>query len=666
MLLDHGEELPPPSFLGESTEHDYLTQVQQHVAMVKTAATSLLGELAKEITDVETQRRSEGKDADHPWMATSKAVADFSSASFNAQAQEGEEAQENHFLDVSAHERLDVVFHDPSGWSWCIAEDNRGQGYVPSNLLIEIASVLESHSGDGNSTSVLPVSKRDEVEVLLRHYSGWSLCRKPQAASQDAAPSEGWVPDSVLSDHPRSFATKQHRLILNGLHRLAEDAYGVEASFYKLRTQGAEEAPATLESLYGQVLTLIEEYKTICQFVQAKAQAGEAEQASVEKKRATKDDAASPQKKGTAVPDWVYVGSRCLWNSKSQGHQMPVTIRKVCLHREQVLVVFDETPTARKIIDFKAFADLVTCPLWPRSAKDRTARSNRSRRKGKGAAQQAVERAEEALADDLRGMMDELGSNVEDLVSSRRSERASSRRGSAHSSISSEDSDDSSDVSSSDGASTVAPPPETSLSEMASAPSAQHSARLNDGGGSSAGAAQATEMPSDENEAMSDDEEAQMAGDEAPLVDQEETSVQKSQPTSDLLNDLTDDPESEVNEDAAATQLQSAFRGRCGRRKWVAQLSVALCQQYLEDAQAEIEATARLQMQREDSASRIQSRYRGNRDRAKVMEALEAAAAAEAAEAAEAAARAEAAAAAEAAAVASCKPMRVAGALGDM
>ena len=61
----------------------------------------------------------------------------------------------------------------------------------------------------------------DEFEVILRHYSGWSLCRRPQSSQcEGLQESEGWLPDNCLSDHPRNAATKQRLGTIDSLSTL--------------------------------------------------------------------------------------------------------------------------------------------------------------------------------------------------------------------------------------------------------------------------------------------------------------------------------------------------------------------------------------------------------------------------------------------------------------
>jgi len=598
MLMENGEALPPPSFLGESAEQDYLTQVQQHVGLLKNSAHSLLHELAKEITEVEAQLNEEGKAPDHAWTSTGLVIADFRGKDAQAELSEANDGkeQEHFFLDVKTGERVDLIQRDPTGWTWCIAAKGRGQGYVPSASVIDIAQVLVSHGSEGEENGTLQVTKGEELEVLVRHYSGWTLCRKANG-------SEGWVPDTCLSENPRCQATKQHRLILNGLHALAQDAYGVEASFCRLRSlQAGDETIAengeptpTLESLYAQVLALIDEYKNICEALEANAAANTArtettrDTQSPDRKKRNGSNREEDRKKHD-LPDWVYVDSRCTWNSKSRNEELPVTIRKVCYHRLQVLVIFDDTPTHRKILAFKDFKDEGNCPLAPRSPDFR----KRSKKRTKGQALAAVEKAEDELADDLRGLVEDLG--VESLASARLSARLHSAR-SGHNLDSDGDSDNSTSTSS-----TAEPPPE----EPSSDPSTQHSARFG-------------KDASPNNEA------------------------------------LTKAAEEEAKKIAAAVRLQAAWRSHNARRCALSRLVRSTCLRVVAEAEksiAEAAAEAALRARKEEAATRIQSRQRGIIDRRRSAElALAKAAAAEAAAkaAAEEAARAKAAAEAAAA-----------------
>eukprot|EP00929_Paragymnodinium_shiwhaense_P114045 TRINITY_DN8235_c0_g1_i1.p1 TRINITY_DN8235_c0_g1~~TRINITY_DN8235_c0_g1_i1.p1 ORF type:complete len:2188 (+),score=673.38 TRINITY_DN8235_c0_g1_i1:151-6714(+) len=422
LLLKDEESLPPPSFLGESAEDQYLTQVQRNVATVKGAATTLLNELHREISELETQQRAamEAKGKQPEWYANGLILESFSGRAFlsNGEGEGNEEKTDTSqipFLDMLKGEHIDYAVFDTSGWAWCVKEGAQEQGWIPTGIVVEVARVSEGYN-ENNDDGTLILKPGEELQVKQRHYSGWTLCARSSSAGFGAEPrlEEGWVPDHCLSDHPRNGATKQHRLILNGVHRLAEEAYNFEMLFYRLRTQGTAEGEARpdLRTLYDQVVSLIDEYRGICEAtIHAQQQAEELaakERAAERHSRATRPSSAvgsrTPSKSIPGIPDWVYPAGSCLWKSKTQGGKhLAVTVKKICQQRRQVLVIFDADASARKIVSFESFKDLTTCPLLPPKRR-------RRKRRRKGDAECADDAAQRDLAEDLRGMMEDLGS----------------------------------------------------------------------------------------------------------------------------------------------------------------------------------------------------------------------------------------------------------------
>mmetsp|Transcript_102095 Transcript_102095/g.181325 ORF Transcript_102095/g.181325 Transcript_102095/m.181325 type:complete len:1913 (+) Transcript_102095:91-5829(+) len=399
MLLEHGEDLPAPSFLGETAQDNFLTQVQRHVAMVKQAATTIIAQLSEATAEADAAER-----AKHPWHGNGKAVVDFNPADFQAA-----EKLDIPFMEMKAGDKVDLTIHEASGWAWVVSKEEKSQGWVPATTVVEVADVLQDY-GEGqedSEESTMKCKKGEELEVVMRHYSEWTLCRKPKPAGggPEVVSEEGWLPDLCLSEHPRNLATKRQHLIQSGLQRLATDATGIEAVFYRLRTQGASESEEdSLQLLHQQVCGLADEYRAIVGVIQAqpfllspeKQQAEKAAQAAA---KAQED--LDPVALG--LPAWVRLDARCCYYSKSQQRNLSVTIRRVCQVRKQILVTFDADTNARKIVGFEAFADMATCPLQP---KDKQKKRKKGHRR---AAKDADSLAQDQLAADLRGMMQDLG-----------------------------------------------------------------------------------------------------------------------------------------------------------------------------------------------------------------------------------------------------------------
>ncbi|CAE7257763.1 ephA [Symbiodinium microadriaticum] len=273
---------------------------------------------------------------------------------------------------------------------WCL----RQLAEALASAVTEVASALQDFGQDSEEAEGMSLRclKGEELEVILRHYSGWTLCRKPPAEAAggpELTPKgpteEGWMPDNCLSDHPRNMPTKQQHLILAGLQRLSAELSQVEASLYRIQTEGAEEEDS-LQTLHAKVCELVEEYRNIAAILQANPHllCQEESKAPVEE-----------PKNANGLPAWVRVEGRCYYVSKSQKKLMSVTIKRVCDARQQILVTFDSDRNARKVVEFAAFEDMASCPLQPKEKS--------KRRKSR------VKKPHDELAEDLRDVIQDLG-----------------------------------------------------------------------------------------------------------------------------------------------------------------------------------------------------------------------------------------------------------------
>ncbi|CAE7041303.1 ephA [Symbiodinium sp. CCMP2456] len=273
---------------------------------------------------------------------------------------------------------------------WCL----RQLAEALASAVTEVASALQDFGQDSEEAEGMSLRclKGEELEVILRHYSGWTLCRKPPAEAAggpELTPKgpaeEGWMPDNCLSDHPRNMPTKQQHLILAGLQRLSAELSQVEASLYRIQTEGAEEEDS-LQTLHAKVCELVEEYRNIAAILQANPHLLGQEE--------TKAPVEEP-KNANGLPAWVRVEGRCYYVSKSQKKLMSVTIKRVCDVRQQILVTFDSDRNARKVVEFAAFEDMASCPLQPKE---------KSRRR-----KSRVKKPHDELAEDLRDVIQDLG-----------------------------------------------------------------------------------------------------------------------------------------------------------------------------------------------------------------------------------------------------------------
>ncbi|CAJ1362160.1 unnamed protein product [Effrenium voratum] len=264
MLLDFGEDLPPPPNFSETAEANFLTEVQRHVDMVKQAVTAIVTQLSEQLAEADAQERPK-----HAWYANGKALTDFKPAEIKATEQ-----MDIPFIELKVGDRVDLTLQEGSGWAWIVNEGEQSHGWAPASAVTEFALALQDYAAE--EAESLRCQKGEEFEVILRHYSGWTLCRRPKPGEQTPTTlsgdaEEGWLPDTCLSDHPRNMNTKQQHLILAGLHRLASDVAGVESAFYRIQTEGSTEEDS-LQTLHAKVCALADEYRSIVAVIQANPQ----------------------------------------------------------------------------------------------------------------------------------------------------------------------------------------------------------------------------------------------------------------------------------------------------------------------------------------------------------------------------------------------------------
>lgn len=381
MLLDYAEELPPPNF-GENAEATFLTEVQRHVTMVKQAAMTIIQQLSEQITEADALERDK-----HPWYANGKALTDFKPSELK-----GAEEMNIPFIELTPGDEVDLTLHESSGWAWVVLKEK--SGWVPASAVTETAVALQDYGAEEDES--MHCIEGDHFEVIMRHYSGWTLCRRPKGATGEGTPSkdvEGWLPDNCLSDHPRNLATKQQHLILSGLQRLVTDLSVVEVTLRRIQTEGAAEDDS-LQSLHAKVCGLAEEYRQIVAVLQSNPQLlGQLEEQ-------TESSGAAPEEAIPGLPSWVRVEKRCYYVSQTQKKLMRVIIKRVCEIRRQILVTFISDSNARKIVDFDAFDNMATCPLQPKGGRVKGRKRH---------AKNATESAQDELAQDLRCLMEALG-----------------------------------------------------------------------------------------------------------------------------------------------------------------------------------------------------------------------------------------------------------------
>lgn len=249
MLLLQQRHLVTPAFLDETEEDEYMGQVQRHLTAMKTSIAVTLDHLLQSAQDVEKELWD--------WWPNGRMASAFL----------GPHRSGSCPLQLQVGEVVDVEFHETSGWAWVVATNNGGQGWVPASKVFEVARIVSEPHEENGREGMLVVHPGDEVEVVSRHYTGWTLCKRfnHRSPSEDA----GWVPDACLSDHPRNAARKTPRLLGSALYRLAGEVLAAESEFSRLaacvqhRMGGAIGFEAQLGAVYEKVLGISEEYHRI-------------------------------------------------------------------------------------------------------------------------------------------------------------------------------------------------------------------------------------------------------------------------------------------------------------------------------------------------------------------------------------------------------------------
>eukprot|EP00425_Heterocapsa_triquetra_P025472 CAMPEP_0195107200 /NCGR_PEP_ID=MMETSP0448-20130528/81930_1 /TAXON_ID=66468 /ORGANISM="Heterocapsa triquestra, Strain CCMP 448" /LENGTH=550 /DNA_ID=CAMNT_0040143611 /DNA_START=33 /DNA_END=1685 /DNA_ORIENTATION=+ len=145
--------------------------------------------------------------------------------------------EDSHFLNVAKGDELEIVVREREGWACCRHDASGNPKWVPANAVAELAQVSADHTG-GGSDSVLDVRKGDIMEVVMRHHSGWSLCREWLGVEfADAQRKEGWVTDAFLDDGLNP-ALKFYNLAADLLARVEEGAEHLEQASISLGRWG--------------------------------------------------------------------------------------------------------------------------------------------------------------------------------------------------------------------------------------------------------------------------------------------------------------------------------------------------------------------------------------------------------------------------------------------
>lgn len=119
-------------------------------------------------------------------------------------------------MDVKRGEEVALIIRDVNGWAFCHRNAGNREvesGWVPATYVAEVAVLIADHVADG----ALCLREGSAVEVLQRHYAGWTFCREWEGAlNADAVRKEGWVADGFLEDQCTAASKASRRSWLLG------------------------------------------------------------------------------------------------------------------------------------------------------------------------------------------------------------------------------------------------------------------------------------------------------------------------------------------------------------------------------------------------------------------------------------------------------------------
>ncbi|CAK0840807.1 unnamed protein product [Prorocentrum cordatum] len=318
----------------------------------------------------------------------------------------GEDAAGADALEAAEGEPVEIVVRDAGGWAFCRAGGRGVTGWLPSAHVAELAALTADHAGGAGPRpeGLLAQRQGQVVEVVARHYSGWTYCREwqgPRAAADAAADrGEGWVADSYLEDRrsPAALASKWHRLVLQALEQVVAEASELELALAAAgHPTGAEDGGEEwLADCLEFVAWLAGELQGIAEAVQqqkaprsggehedeewkelvsrdgggdgssrAPAAAGAAAAGAAGREAPPATGAAARETR--ALPAWVRLGAPCKWWSATGGRFCDAIVDRIDAQKQEVRVVFAADRSCWKVVGFGHFelpeAERTLCPL---------------------------------------------------------------------------------------------------------------------------------------------------------------------------------------------------------------------------------------------------------------------------------------------------------------
>merc|ERR1719491_97133 len=82
-----------------------------------------------------------------------------------------------YFIQVCKGDVIEILARDIGGWAFCRGGPKDAVGWLPSDGIAELATVIADHCSL-EVDSVLNVRAGQRLEILFRHFCGWSLCRE--------------------------------------------------------------------------------------------------------------------------------------------------------------------------------------------------------------------------------------------------------------------------------------------------------------------------------------------------------------------------------------------------------------------------------------------------------------------------------------------------------
>ncbi|CAK0886294.1 unnamed protein product, partial [Prorocentrum cordatum] len=161
-----------------------IPQIIKKVAVIRVQAEQYRSVVQQEIISIEQEVLENLQGSTTAGVENGVVMASYSP--------EDEEAAGTGVMEGLEGEALEIIVKDAGGWAYCRKQGHETPGWLPSTRVAELAMLKADHQGQDSqeATGLLTLKKGDMVEVINRHYSGWTFCREWNGPPLPGVPSE--------------------------------------------------------------------------------------------------------------------------------------------------------------------------------------------------------------------------------------------------------------------------------------------------------------------------------------------------------------------------------------------------------------------------------------------------------------------------------------------